>query len=111
MNLPRGPKPGPSPIPGTIGEWLAVTCTCERAIVTATPQQIRDGTPITCGQPTCHGQPPPGQPPRQGGHPQGTAPHGTQAGYSRHFRQGTTPCQACKTAHTNWRNRRQKGTR
>lgn len=40
--------------------------------------------------------------------------HGTDAGYEHHRRRGTTPCQACKEAHSKavhaWRSRKNDGT-
>ena len=41
---------------GIINGWLAVTCTCERSMVGATPTEIRNGTPISCGVAACTGR-------------------------------------------------------
>lgn len=79
---------------------LEVNCTCEQSIVLATPQQVRDGTPMSCG--LCPGVPsrPLGRAGtgRGPGRPRGPESHGTEAAYQRHRRAGTPPCDACKQA-------------
>lgn len=78
---------------------LEVNCTCEAAIVLATPQQVYDGTAMSCG--ICPGTPsrPPGRAAsgRSPGRPK--AQCGTYAAYTRHIKEHTPPCVACKEAH------------
>lgn len=79
---------------------LEVNCACEASIVLATPQQVRDGVPMSCG--ICAGTPahPIGRLGRTGkaGRPRLTESHATEAAYQRHRRAGTPPCDACKQA-------------
>jgi hypothetical protein len=96
--------------PASIDGLLLVNCTCERRIVTATPTQVRAGTPITCGGPGCNGTRPahgttrnPERPNMRGvsalGADRAPASCGTDAGYYRHIRTKGSPCTDCREAH------------
>ena len=80
---------------------LEVNCACEAAIVLATPQQVRDGVLMSCGR--CAGTPsrPLGRATsgRSPGRPKAPHAHGTAGGYTRHIKERTPACVACKEAH------------
>lgn len=40
---------------GIIDGWLAIMCTCDSAVMLASPREVRNGVGISCGQPHCHG--------------------------------------------------------
>lgn len=103
--------------PASVDGLLAVNRTCERAIMLATPQQVRAGTPMSCGRTDCAGLT--GTPRRRGRWVTVAAPApggcgteaapggcGTEAGYRRHARAGQPPCPACRAANTQAASRR-----
>lgn len=79
---------------------LEVNCTCEAAVVLATPRQIRDGVPMSCGREGCPGTDPHGRVKRGPGRPLLPIAHGTVNGYRAHLRRRVPPCPACREANT-----------